>query len=909
MVRPSFLNVTQVDNYTTGPALIDPYSRPWFISDGSGGCLSATCGGTDEMKCWYSGFDGSDITVGNSIGGITPGSATVAYQNGYEDAETTVTILNPCYGWKAVAARAVWAGRFGFVNSGGQCCPDGTETETKVQTKYTSITTVISGTFEATFTLPNCAGPTVVYYGILTVDCSQTASVDSDGNLTRTGSVSIGYVTKTDGVDDFTPIDSCVIGDNPGARYAGTAAGNFGQIFGGIIPRGDMPFDASCGIITIGSVGGNPLDFPYSTGTAEELTDAEIFKPEVIGNSPSPCGESEITPTITFEPTASPAVFALSDNEISVSWDSSSTATVEICCDEEPSGLFATQVVTLTYSKTVTLSGARTYTEVKNDAIAMLDEWSLKDDAEYPWRTDSSTWLVPFLTRDAAATAPTIDWGVVGGGGGDACEFISVTPYSGDVRGIPNPAGYARHYDFLHIVWQADCNGDGSLQGNCQMSRGMLGYSPLPATATQWTDKGTDQGPNMRGPGGWISNKIYGQYSDAGEYIEDGVTMQKWAETIMSWPHVNYARPCGRDRYLFDEEAIACIVDFTAPDLEIEAVPLSGPTEFEVGDVIAINAEVYQIATKTDAQNYTVGSKLYDLLIPCDGASKLRFPAARGICGELAVIDAVQTSPGVVTIEVESKHWLKRGGSSFDSVDLTDVAGLGSGLTATVVDDVSFTVSGTLGAWVSGGVVSQTGAQTAWDTTCPRKTYLTREWQSQFREYYEDPMVAPWTVEELQHNYTSTSLSSPYVVVISPNADDAPGKGVRYDFGDIDHDQCHGEAWHMDVLQAMADPYWKADHVPCGHGGGAWEQASEPCGDDANHYDYPPLVEGALELPPGAPALPAGVVLYPEGENGIPGPVGHPNCVETPNDVGTVHAIREAWEACASWEEKIMNRC
>jgi hypothetical protein len=385
--------------------------------------------------------------------------------------------------------------------------------------------------------------------------------------------------------------------------------------------------------------------------------------------------------------------------------------------------------------------------------------------------------------------------------------------------------------------------------------------------------------------------------------------MQKWAETIMSWPHVNYARPCGRDRYLFDEEAIACVVDFTAPDLEIEEVPLSGPTEFEVGDVIAINTEVYQIATKTDAQNYTVGAKLYDLLIPCDGASKLRFPAARAICGELVVVSATQDA-GNVIIVTDRAHWLKRNGSSSDTVNFTGVAGLGSGLTATVVSDTSFTVPGTLsGAYVSGGVVSQTGAQTAWDTTCPRKTYFTREWQSRFREYDpEDPEDLNYTVSEVQRSYSSASLTAPYVVVISPNADDAPTKGVRYDFGDIDHDQCFGESWHMDVVQAMADPYWQADHVPCDHSG-EWAQASEPCGDDANHYDYPPLVEGVLDLPSGAPALPSGVILYDEGRHAIPGAVGHPNCVETPYDRGTVHAIREAWETCDAWTDKIGHNC
>lgn len=110
----------------------------------------------------------------------------------------------------------------------------------------------------------------------------------------------------------------------------------------------------------------------------------------------------------------------------------------------------------------------------------------------------------------------------------------------------------------------------------------------------------------------------------------------------------------------------------------------------------------------------------------------------------------------------------------------------------------------------------------------------------------------------------------------------------------------------MLVVQGIPDPYWQADHVPCGHGG-AWSQADQPCGEDANHYDYPPIVEAALTLPGGAPALPGGITLFPDGA--MPGPVNHPNCSETPYGRGTLHYIRAAWEACANWIEKTMHRC
>lgn len=889
---PLFNNTTVVDNYTTGPATIAPYTRPWFVA-ADAACGDPTCDEADEPVCALRGFDGStDLEAG-----ITPGGSVTVDLNGYEDAATTTTISNPCYGWKAVAARAIWPGRFGFINSARdsalECC-DGQQ-----QSKYTSVTTTetVRRSFLRTVTNECDSSPNSTFETFYESVISQTASVDSYGNVTRSGSVSVTIWTEVNGVRDGVE----VLGSEDISLATGSAT---------YAPPARVPLDAVCGIISFGQSSATGFQVPLVTGTLTEVNAENLFPPPA-NDAGVDCSEvgwvpgDGLTPTIVS--TGSGAVFTLSDSEIDVEWDWASTSTQNACCETDPVAQPRTvvDVDTVYYHQNVTLGGGYGYGTVKADAKAMLAEWDLGDDAQYPWRYDSSTWLVPFLSRDAFPTIPTINWTQDG-----SYDFLNEGSYTGDVRGIPNPAGYARHFNFHHNVWTASDNIDGSVCTACIGSLGELSASPLPATATQWTEK--VPGANMHGPGGWMTNRIQGMYGATGSWpdsFDDGVTMQKWAETIESWPSLNYARPCARDRYLFDEQAIACVESFSAPDLVIEAVPLSGPTEFEVGDVIAIATEVYQVASKADAQTYTVGAKLYDLLISCDGASKLRFPAARAICGELDVDDAVQTSPGVVTITLLEKHWFKRNGSSSDTVNFTGVAGLGSGLTATVVDDYSFTVPGTLGAWTSGGTVSQTGDQTAWDTTCPRRKYVTREWQSRLREWdTEDPEDLPYTLTETERSYTY-SASNPYVVVISPNTGDTPTRGVRYDFGDIDADMCFGAEWHMDVSQAMADPFWQADHVPCGWGGGAWDQDSAPCAGDGD-YEYPPLVESMLSAPSGAPTLPLATPTgYPTGETGSPGPVSHSNCEVTPYARGTVHAVRAAWEACEEWIEKTMHRC
>lgn len=887
---PGYNNTTTVLSYDDPPgANIPPYTRPLY-EIASGACVGVVSSPGDPVA-GDQGFDRSFISPNAAPPGITAGGTVTVDLNGYEASGSNVTITNPCYGWKAVAAKAVWPGRFGFL-TGSDCCPTGGQT----QTKYTTITETEHSFGHFTKDIVSaCEGTaTVNYEEFYETDITQTATVDAYGNITRTGSMSFVHWFKTDGVlqPDFGTTDgSGVVQDICDFTSAiGTTGGSAGDpIPGGTTPAANfapaafMPFSAACGAIIMG--GGDPIAtrVPAFTGTAAEITAA-------VAASANPYENFLLT---------------ISDSELHVEWASGEIDNhYESNCEGgEGDDITIDQTINVTYEKTITLSGAITYDSVKDDAKYLLSLWPLGDDAIYPWRYDASTWLVPLVSRDAFASAPTILWTV-----DEECNFTNEGSYTGAIRGAPNPAGYDRHFNFIHKVWAADSAAAGTVCAACEESIGELSASPLPATAMQWTDKGTLQGPNMHGPGGWMTHLIQGQYGSTGSWpdaIDDGVTMQKWAETIESWPALNFARPCARDRYLFEEDATACIVDWTAPDLEINTTPA---VEFEVADLVVIEDGVYEVAGKADAQNYTIGARLYDALIENDGVAKLRFATARAVCGQLAVA-AVQSSPGVVTITVPRKHWLKRGGSEADDVDFVGVAGLGSGLEATVVDDLNFTVPGTLGAYAGGGFVKSTGAPADiedWDTTCPRRKYITREFQSRFREYDpEDPEDTPSTVTETERDYTF-SESQLYVVVISPNSGDSPARGVRYDFGDIDHDQCHGETWHMDVVQAVPDPFWQANHEPCDHSG-EWSQAEAPCAEDADHWPYPPLVEAALEDPVGAPTLP--VTLYEAGVATIPGPVSHPNCVVDPYDRGTLHAIRAEWEACDDWREWVNDNC
>jgi hypothetical protein len=215
------------------------------------------------------------------------------------------------------------------------------------------------------------------------------------------------------------------------------------------------------------------------------------------------------------------------------------------------------------------------------------------------------------------------------------------------------------------------------------------------------------------------------------------------------------------------------------------------------------------------------------------------------------------------------------------------VAGLGTSVAVTVVDDETFTVPGTLGTYTSGGYIYWPGTDsTAWSlhTTCSQKKFVTREWQSRYREA---------AVSGPDHTLTQTLEShavvskKPFVACVSPNGESWPN-GVTYDFGTIEADMCYGEEWHRDFVQAVVDEHWQALHecTPL-------EMDSAPCAGDGD-YPYYPLIEATVD----------NVV-----EASMPSAVGVSGCESEPRARATVHNIRAAWEACDEWKEYLNANC
>jgi hypothetical protein len=145
--------------------------------------------------------------------------------------------------------------------------------------------------------------------------------------------------------------------------------------------------------------------------------------------------------------------------------------------------------------------------------------------------------------------------------------------------------------------------------------------------------------------------------------------------------------------------------------------------------------------------------------------------------------------------------------------------------------------------------------------------------------------------------------SHPSVLCISPNAVDEFPHGITYPFGTITADQCHGTEWREDFIQTINDPLWQAEPAPCDWVG-TWTQDTYPCAADGD-YDYPPQVEPQMVKPTGAPTVP--VTIW--AEINMDDACGSPCGSDVPINRETVHAWREAWEACTDWQDETNANC
>lgn len=566
----------------------------------------------------------------------------------------------------------------------------------------------------------------------------------------------------------------------------------------------------------------------------------------------------------------------------------------------------------------VQLSDAYTSADVKADLEAMLDTWRLSDDVQLPWRTDATCSVNPMVIYHESQTDPL----TIVPDDPDALTYDnSGFGYSGALLGAPKDRDGAYHFDWDHITfdycpsdpqnyaWRVGAWAGG---GDYQDDSDTL----MPETVTRWT--------NQVEAGGMIP----------GAFLQcDGtvVTAQKWCEIIPPRPRHNWFRPCGADRYAFDEAHVGCITDDASwPTITVENP--DGDPGFSVGDTVLIsgsNSGVYQI-TGGGSTVYTVGAKLHDFpagySLPSGTCGKVRWPAAWALCGAVAVTDATPTTP--IQITVAEATWLRTG----DSVTIAGVGGNTAAdgtWTITRVSSTEFTLDGSVGseAYTAGGTIQSAGAPSAaWATTAPTGSYHYLTWLHNFRDVAEQARYAaayasyvaagdaeclacipepdatpirpyqaangmPQSVVAVTSACGTLHYTDPGsrvcrpVVCFSPNGETF-SNGVTVDFpSTFPLDDRYGSLWQAAVSE-LVDPLWQYPHVPCN----AFEDelfvlfAEDQVGDcngtttagGEYYFAHRPIEESVCAVPAGAPALPEGAspvnVLTSEADLNAPSP-------------------------------------
>lgn len=621
---------------------------------------------------------------------------------------------------------------------------------------------------------------------------------------------------------------------------------------------------------------------------------------------------------------------------------------------------------TLVQTAIVSYSDEWDDTNVYADMFTLMGYWMLNNDQLYPWRTDGFMQVAPLMSRlqveDNVAPAgwldcqendlsspindmdgnvpfsvdwvPTYDqtgwldsnvWTWKFPDGMDASNSAAtdrIQMKDGSIQGAPNPAGYVDYFRFDFIDWSACCSDDGEghpLIATFQHGQGMslLNYisatgAQLPKNCTQWTNNvdvidkpagasliyGNTVNPPSPSSGGTVCPYV-GIAGRAG-----ALWAYKYAEIAERTRSQNFARPAGKDKFLYDETQVYCYDGDTITDSDGNPV-----TDALAGTWGGKSVDGFFTGCSAVAGTLTTGTKVLD--VPSDWASrsgdddvafgKLRWadkPALLGRVWIKAVADVSLVEPfamgWVPTYQFAAGAQTQFGMTTAthqESIDAYDGAmnALSSAVTATRIADDKFTLAAALDA--SAYWVMIHGAQAYYfNDDFPKGDFLTLQFLLDKRTNIEHDRLASFTdcsgsavsFPTSNNGFSTFSQDAgalpfipccPSVICFSPNGETWEN-GITKAFPTaFNFDEKRGGQWQGYVQTTMTDLFWQAPHRPCGIDSGiAWVMDDGSCNEnDDTHEYYPhaPVVEARKNLPStyGAAqnetpaALPSGIVI------------------------------------------------
>lgn len=875
-------NSTTVPDWECDPLTGSPYSRnvepyPRRFTD-SGLCPPDACTGA---VCTVPCAPWSQLNA--------PASGSYDHNSYTADAAHPID-FSKCrkIGFKNVQAARVWHGCFGWTDgacpipqTGCGCESVTLERATYPQTKYL--------TKDAQCTL-NC-DYTYRYAGQL-LGCQYEMTGSVDGHYHRGYSVAsnTGLITEGTCEDSYvaTYHNACV----PPDTFSGVWAPQ-----GSILTWSDTALKdatkitASCGRISV------PADTHFDG--LDGMTAAEV-EAYYAGLSSSSSGSD--THWSWVKNTTISAVASVTNTLISIVI---SERIVEVWTDLDPPNEVLTIDMTNTVTIAVTLGGANDFADVQTDCLTLLDQWNLTDDIKYPWRIDDYCSIAPLVTRREVRGPVSPDiWAECGYVDPNSTDTSLLDPYDGSIKGAPLGQGFGHHFDFGHITWK-QCVDGSSQYVPYRATQGAWagGHDPLDGTgeatdtgipigATQWTDNYYASldwlpAPGLMPAGAWV-------YNHAG-----AVVAQKWAETRVPRPSMNFARPCGPDRDRLDETTVRCIHGVVGSTVEIESA-----TAIVTGDTVYLCsasplADGFYTVSKTDDTHYVCTAKANwpgtsTEIENCGSGimGKVRYPTAPGLCGRVQITSCVQDGANVIVTLSTPAPQLRVG----DLVDFTSVPGLGSSVAITVATSSTvFKVVGTLttSPTLLGYLACHGAASYEWDDTLWKGDYLWATWSHNYRDYQERDRVIQVAIDcagcpdvptpgaairTAQVDYLPRSVDGltygqgcapwtvcrPFVLCFSSSASDDFGEyGDTIALGSTTGDDEYGDLWQGAFIQHVGDPFWQEPHAPCEGDPPsprvAWSMDSGDCTGD---YPQIPWVEARDGSPTGAPAFPTGISFH-----------------------------------------------
>jgi len=544
-----------------------------------------------------------------------------------------------------------------------------------------------------------------------------------------------------------------------------------------------------------------------------------------------------------------------------------------------------------------------TSADIISDVTGLLAQIPLNDDILYPWRFDQYMTVAPQVgyseMPQGVEPAPTNDCNLFNDG--------NTGIVNGAIIGTMLPGGYDSFFDFGHETWQSCLDPVSSsyvvvaygwgAYANTTPGVGGTTIDPtdtvVPKNTTRWTDQIEATGYF---PGAWITYDIDKRV----------VIAQKWAECLIRRPSINYARPCGKDRFSPDEKTAVCILsqDENAKTVTINTTDDGNPSAIRTSVplfVCGTNTSLDGLWSGTTSDNITYN--LTHLIISGQyipnfgeyGCGQGRFgnilwPNAPAICSVLNITGATSGTPTILDISGNSYLY---DGDQISIASVTGFAGINGPWTALVSGNrqqVILSGSSLNGIYSGGGtIISPTSADPYWDDFRPKGNFTTREYNYDFREVSLTPSIRQnlltWGISNAVTDGTFVqdclpfNICTPAVVCISPNTGELFTNGKTYPFNvGLTIDETYGTRWQKIVVQSLVDPFWERPSHSCYFDTNTstnkrWEASKIFNQDDGSCiaddiggsppfmvYPHAPMIEAIDTTPTGIPPLQTGSI-------------------------------------------------